>query len=83
VHRFFPNQSTTTATTEVAKKRRGKGENIIEKVFNHGARDRLHALVARMFYTTDLPFNLARNPYFTQSYTYAASYTIRGYLPFG
>jgi len=30
-----------------------------------------------------LSFNLARNPYFIQSYTYAASHTVGGYFPLG
>ena len=72
---------TTTAITEVAKKRKGEGGNTIEKAFNHKARDHLHALIARMFYTASLPFNLTRNLYFIQSYTYAANHAIGGYLP--
>jgi len=69
---------TTISTTEVAK-RRGEGRNTIEKVFNTWSPIYLHALIARIFYTAGLSFNLARNPYFIQSYTYTANHAIGGY----
>ena len=36
-----------------------------------------------MFYTSGLSFNIARNPYYRSSYAYAATYSIRGYVPPG
>jgi hypothetical protein len=36
-----------------------------------------------MFYSGGLPFNLARNPYYVSSYTYAANNSIPGYIPPG
>ncbi|XP_030946107.1 uncharacterized protein LOC115970651 [Quercus lobata] len=36
-----------------------------------------------MFYTGGLPYNFARNPYYRSSYSYAATYTIQGYVPPG
>ncbi|GFY87883.1 hypothetical protein Acr_05g0015220 [Actinidia rufa] len=57
--------------------------NPIIKAFNVGARDQLHTEIARMFYSGGLPFNLARNPYYVSSYTYAANNSIPGYIPPG
>lgn len=57
--------------------------NPIIKAFNVGARDQLHSEIARMFYSGGLPFNLARNPYYVSSYTYAANNSIPGYIPPG
>ncbi|KAJ0985234.1 hypothetical protein J5N97_003590 [Dioscorea zingiberensis] len=54
--------------------------NPLEKSFNTTARDQLHAQIARMFYSSGLPFHLARNPYYVSSYTFAASNPIAGYL---
>jgi len=34
----------------------------LEKSFNLSDRDTLRAVIARMFYSIGLPFNLARNP---------------------
>ena len=34
-----------------------------------------------MFYTSGLPFNFARNPYYRNSYAYAATHSIQGYVP--
>ncbi|XP_050291284.1 uncharacterized protein LOC126732443 [Quercus robur] len=36
-----------------------------------------------MFYTGGLPFNFARNPYYRNSYAYAAANSIQGYVPPG
>jgi len=54
--------STTTATIGLQKRE-------VVKEGTLRARDHLHALTARMFYTTSLPFNLAKNSYLIQSYT--------------
>ena len=34
-----------------------------------------------MFYTGGLPFNFARNPHYRNSYAYAATHSIQGYVP--
>lgn len=60
-----------------------KPDNPILGCFNMQARKHLDSLIARMFYTGGLPFNLARNPYFVESYTYAANNTIPGFKPPG
>ena len=36
-----------------------------------------------MFYISGLPFNFARNPYYRNSYAYAATHSIPGYVPPG
>lgn len=55
----------------------------LARAFNVGAREELNHLIARMFYSAGLPFNLARNPYFRSAFTYAANHNIVGYLPPG
>ncbi|XP_054781897.1 uncharacterized protein LOC129289109 [Prosopis cineraria] len=55
----------------------------LEKAFQQGARENLHAEIARMFYTGGLSFHLSRNPYFISSYQYAANNIIPGYKPPG
>ena len=37
--------------------------------------------IARMFYTGGLPFHFARNPNYRNSYAYATTYNILGYVP--
>ncbi|KAF1872176.1 hypothetical protein Lal_00033831 [Lupinus albus] len=44
-------------------------------------RDHLKALIARMFYSSGLPFNLARNHYYVNSYLFAANHNHSGFLP--
>ena len=39
--------------------------------------------IARIFYTGGLPFNFVRNPYYRNSYAYAATHSIPGYVPPG
>ncbi|GAV70795.1 DUF659 domain-containing protein/Dimer_Tnp_hAT domain-containing protein, partial [Cephalotus follicularis] len=39
--------------------------------------------IVTMFYSAGLPFNLARNPYFQSTFTYAANHNIVMYLPPG
>ena len=58
---------------------RGEGGHTVDAAFNIGARKELDAMIARMFYTGGLSFNLQKNPYYKKSYTYAASNPISGY----
>ncbi|XP_075645536.1 uncharacterized protein LOC142616605 [Castanea sativa] len=53
----------------------------LEKVYQNNARHELDSRIARMFYTGGLPFNFARNPYYCNSYAYAATHSIPGYVP--
>ncbi|XP_061366107.1 uncharacterized protein LOC133309353 [Gastrolobium bilobum] len=70
------------STSSTGPKKR-KTTSSLEMAFNVGEREELNYLIARMFYSARLPFNLAKNPYFQASYTYAANHNIGGYLPPG
>jgi len=54
---------------------------MVEKSFNMGARKELNAIIARMFHSSGLSFNFARNPYYAMAFTYAANNPISGYIP--
>ncbi|KAL9661445.1 hypothetical protein QQ045_026269 [Rhodiola kirilowii] len=53
----------------------------IERCFGIEVRDQLDQEIAGMFYTGGLPFNLARNPHYMRSYTFAATHAVAGYKP--
>ena len=59
------------------------GISSIEKAFQNNARRELDSRITRMFYSSGLPFNFARNPYYRNSYAYAATHNIPGYVPPG
>ena len=59
------------------------GISPIEKAFQNNARHELDSKIPRMFYAGGLPFNFARNPYYRNSYAYAATHSIPGYVPHG
>ncbi|KAG8377696.1 hypothetical protein BUALT_Bualt08G0059600 [Buddleja alternifolia] len=65
------------------KKRKGAGDNPIENAFNLQMREELDGEIARMFYSSGLPFNLARNPHYVRAFTLAANSNITGYVPPG
>lgn len=44
----------------------------MEQAFITGAREEVNAIIAKMFYSDILPFNLTRNPYNYMIFTYAA-----------
>jgi len=52
----------------------------LERAFNLEDGDNLKALIARMFYSFGLLFNLARNPYYVNSYLFAANHNLSGFL---
>ncbi|XP_022869854.1 uncharacterized protein LOC111389199 [Olea europaea var. sylvestris] len=60
---------------------RKRKNSAIENAFNVTTRDQLDFEIARMFYSSGLPFTLARNPYYISSYTLASNSRISGYLP--
>ncbi|XP_050387208.1 uncharacterized protein LOC126803442 [Argentina anserina] len=67
-------------TVDTGKKRKTvDGSSSIEKAFQNSVREECDAEVARMFYTGGLPFNLARNPHYRNSYIRAS--TLPGYVP--
>ena len=59
------------------------GISPIEKAFQNTTRYELDSRIVRMFYTGRLPFNFARNSYYRNSYAYAATHNIPGYVPPG
>jgi len=63
------------------KMRKRRGVSAIECSFNLEVRSQLDELIARMFYTAGLPFNLACNPYFRKAFMFAANRPIGGYVP--
>ena len=73
--------SSGTSADNLTGKRRKAGP--LEKAFNNEDRAQLTEQIARMFYSSGLPFHLARNPYYMSSYTFAASHSISGYTPPG
>ena len=76
--------SDTDSTNPVdGKRRKVAGISPIEKAFQNNARHELDSRIVKMFYTSGLPFNFARNPYYRNSYAYAATHSIPGYVPLG
>jgi len=55
----------------------------VENAFNLQARETLDHEIARMFYSSGLPFHLARNPHYRKTFVYAANNKINGYQPRG
>ena len=51
-----------------------------EKAFQNSARAKLDNRIAMMFYTSGLPFHFVRNPNYRNSYAYATTYNIPGYV---
>jgi len=50
--------------------------------FNIQARDTLDCEIARMFYSSGLPFHLARSPYYRSASSFAANTSnLSGYIP--
>lgn len=60
------------------KKRKGVS-GPLEKAFNNSAREQLDGEIARIFYTSSLSFNLAKNPHYIRSFNRACAYPILGY----
>ncbi|KAJ1377248.1 Ribonuclease H-like superfamily [Sesbania bispinosa] len=63
------------------KRRKTSGQ--LEKAFNMQARETLDNEIARMFFSSGLPFHLARNPYYRRAFSFAANNYISGYQPPG
>jgi len=63
------------------KKRRGV--NTVDQAFNKEARNELDCIIARMFYTGGLSFNLTRNSWYVKAFKFAANNPIVGYKPPG
>ena len=62
-----------TILSHPSEAKKSKGDNMVDNSFNTGAREESHAIIARMYYSSGLPFNLARNPYYNMAFTYVAN----------
>ena len=69
----------STTGSSLASKRKKLGP--LKKAFNLENRENLRADIARMFYSTGLPFHLAKNPHYVNSYSYVANHNISGFVP--
>ncbi|XP_030931056.1 uncharacterized protein LOC115956933 [Quercus lobata] len=80
----FRRQEGSDSTNLVDGKRRKVTMNsTLEKAFQNNTRHDLDSIIVRMFYTGGFPFNFARNPHYRNSYAFAATHSIPGYLPPG
>ncbi|KAE8793328.1 hypothetical protein D1007_32029 [Hordeum vulgare] len=68
--------SVSSRKRKVAGKQSGVSES-----FHSELRQQADALIARMFITGGVPFNLARNPYYRESYNFIANNELGGYAP--
>ncbi|KAL9682294.1 hypothetical protein QQ045_014089 [Rhodiola kirilowii] len=78
---FAQSSQVSSCNFGATKKRRGGSD--IEKSFDNQARSELDCIIARMFFTSGLPFSLARNPNFVRAFTFAANNRLGGYVPPG
>lgn len=60
---FVPSVGKSPCPSIFEQKKRKSAPSAIERSFNMASRDQLHSIIARMFYSSRLPFHLARNPY--------------------
>ncbi|KAK9020963.1 hypothetical protein V6N11_010975 [Hibiscus sabdariffa] len=72
----LPCQSQTGITIESSSKKRKSNFSPIAKSFNMNVRAQLDEEIARMFYTSGLPFNFARNPHYQRTFTFTATHNI-------
>nr|XP_023915182.1 uncharacterized protein LOC112026735 [Quercus suber] len=63
------------------KRRKVTANSPLEREFHNNARHELDSRIARMFYTSGLPFHFARNPNYPSSYAYVATHNIPSYVP--
>ncbi|XP_062217774.1 uncharacterized protein LOC133917997 [Phragmites australis] len=71
-----------SGATSTQSKRRKKQIGI-EESFHNELHQMADALIVRMFYTSGLPFNLARNPNYLAAFTFLANNDLGGYVPSG
>ncbi|CAM8889816.1 unnamed protein product [Rhodiola kirilowii] len=77
-----PSAQVSSYNSSPTKKRRG-GDSDIEKSFDNQARSEVDCAIARMFYTSGLPFSLVRNPNYFSCFTLAVNSRLGGYVPPG
>ncbi|KAK8516369.1 hypothetical protein V6N12_068976 [Hibiscus sabdariffa] len=79
----LPCQSQAGVEIDSSSKKRKSSLSPIARSFDMYTRAQLDEEIARMFYTSCLPFNLARNPHYHRAFTFAATHNIPGYAPPG
>ncbi|KAE8663829.1 hypothetical protein F3Y22_tig00112888pilonHSYRG00141 [Hibiscus syriacus] len=77
----LPSQSSAGIEIDYSSKKRKPSLLPLARAFDVNTRAQLDEEIARMFYTDDLPFNLARNPHYHRAFTFAATHNILGYVP--
>ena len=65
------------------KRRKVIANSPLERAFQNSARAELDGRIVMMFYISELLFHFARNPNYRNSYAYAATHNIPGYVPSG
>ncbi|KAI0500681.1 hypothetical protein KFK09_018897 [Dendrobium nobile] len=65
------------------KKRKGVASSPLEKAFSLQQREELDGEIAKMFFSAGLPFNLAKNPYYKNAFSFACNNNLAGYVPPG
>ena len=60
-----------------------RGVNTVNHAFNKEVIDELDYIIAMMFYTSGLSFNLTRNSWYVKTFKFAANNPITGYKPPG
>ncbi|XP_050251460.1 uncharacterized protein LOC126698341 [Quercus robur] len=78
-----PKEGSDSTNPVDGKRRKVTINSPLERAFQNNAKHELDGRIARMFYTNGLPFNFAKNPYYRNSYAYAATHSIQGYVPLG
>ena len=84
---ILPLSSTSSATGENAsgpsELKNRRAVNTMDQTFNKEARDELDCIIARIFYTGELSFNLTKNSWYAKAFKFAANNPITGYKPPG
>ncbi|KAK8998662.1 hypothetical protein V6N11_084048 [Hibiscus sabdariffa] len=77
----LPYQSQAGVEIDSSSKKRKYSLSPLARSFNMNDIAQLDEEIARIFYTSDLPFNLARNPHYHRAFTFATTHDIPGYVP--
>ncbi|CAM8955528.1 unnamed protein product [Rhodiola kirilowii] len=83
---FGPSPSSRTPqinSFDLCALKKRKSDSPLVKTFDNQKRNELDCIIAGMFCTGDLPFTLARNPYYQNTYNFAANNNMGGYEPLG
>jgi len=74
----LPHTASSSSGLGLQEKRKRKGPlTALEKAWALDLRNQLDATIARMFYSAGLSFNVARNPHYQESYTFAVTITFQ------